>query len=53
LDVTLRIDTLPAQDAVLDKAQRVAVKAHGSQAPLTDEIIHTTANYPWLTTDRG
>jgi RHS repeat-associated protein len=53
LDVTLRVDAPPSQDASLDKAQRVAVKAHGSQAPPTDEIIHTTANHPWLTTDRG
>jgi hypothetical protein len=47
------MDTTPSQDAAADKAQRTAVKAHGSQAPPTDETIHTTANHPWLTADRG
>ncbi len=30
----------------------MAVKAHGSQAPPSDETICTTANLPWLTADR-
>jgi hypothetical protein len=53
LDVALRLDTPPSQDAAHDKAQRVATKAHGSQAPPSDETIHTTDNHPWLTADRG
>jgi hypothetical protein len=52
-DVTLHLDTPPSQDAALDKAQRAAVRAHGSQAPPSDETIRTTENHPWLTTDRG
>ncbi|HEV2237494.1 MAG TPA: hypothetical protein VGR57_12600 [Ktedonobacterales bacterium] len=51
--MTLHSDAVPSPDAVLDKGQRVAVKAHGSQAPPPDETIHTTANHPWLTADRG
>ena len=31
----------------------MAVRAHGSQAPPSNETIHTTANHPWLTADRG
>ena len=48
-----------AADVAPDKAQEVATKAHGSQAPpppsqdKTDETIHTTAKHPWLTTDHG
>ncbi|MGZ3664540.1 MAG: polymorphic toxin-type HINT domain-containing protein [Ktedonobacterales bacterium] len=64
IDVTLRVaDTqVAASDA---KARRAAVAAHGLRAPPTDdaaeltaatthdELIHTTAKHPWLTTDRG
>jgi pretoxin HINT domain-containing protein len=46
-----------AQTDTQPKTQQVATKAHGSQAPPSasdsDETIHTTANHPWLTTDRG
>lgn len=52
--MTLHADGVSASD--IDdhrKAQRAAVKAHGSQAPPADETVHTTANHPWLTMDRG
>ncbi|HEV2239312.1 MAG TPA: hypothetical protein VGR57_21835 [Ktedonobacterales bacterium] len=53
LNVKLRTDAAPSQDAERDKAQRAAVRALGSQAPPADETIHTTTNHPWLTADRG
>jgi nucleic acid/nucleotide deaminase of polymorphic system toxin/pretoxin HINT domain-containing protein len=60
LDVTLYEDD--GQDghateaSSSNKTQEVDAKAHGSQAPPappSDETIQTTANHPWLTTDRG
>jgi hypothetical protein len=54
VDITLR--TEDATGAPADgqpQAQRAAIKAHGSQAPPSDETIHTTTNHPWQTADRG
>jgi RHS repeat-associated protein len=58
LDVTLRHDNASQVSAPPKrKEQRVAVEAHGSQAPPTttasDQTIHTTERHPWLTVDKG
>jgi hypothetical protein len=53
LDVTLRTGVAASAQDASSKAQQAVVRAHSSQAPPADETIHTTANHPWLTTDRG
>ena len=54
-----------AQDATAAREQRALVMSHGRRGPpdttatasaataTPDETIHTTANHPWLTADRG
>jgi RHS repeat-associated protein len=44
VDVTLRMTTTAAHDAAAPK--RGAATSH-------DEVVHTTANHPWLTADHG
>nr|MBA3823037.1 hypothetical protein [Ktedonobacterales bacterium] len=58
LDVTLAADTktqTKPQDvtASAQKQQDAALASHGSQAPPTQEVLHTTTEHPFLTAELG
>ena len=52
LDVTLTTSD-PHTSPSTTKQQQADVAAHGSQAPPTDEILHTTTEHPFLTVELG
>ena len=50
--MTLMTDVASANTSTI-KQQQAGVAAHGSQAPPTDEILHTTTEHPFLTVELG